>query len=180
MREYKMFSKPKDVELWVNSNYTESELKRLSVSNNIDTPLADYKGGGYRLMNGYLRIHEEDKQNDFDIQGLQEFLLSKTIGEPIVVFRFVDIKELGMLWWNTRFGKTFKYSAFLSTTMLKDHYSMENIRKNRFLITINVPQGTNGTYLPEVNSKMPEYEILLPYHTKLKRIGFMTFEVEGA
>lgn len=177
MREYKMFSKPKEVELWVNSNYTESELKQLSVLNNIDTPLADYKGGGYRLMNEYLRIHAEDKQNDFDIQGLQELLLSKTIGVPIAVFRFVDIKELGILWWNTRLGKTFKYSAFLSTTMLKDYYSMGDIRKNRFLITINVPQGTNGTYLPEVNSNMPEFEILLPYGIKLRRQSWTVYEI---
>ena len=54
------------------------------------------------------------------------------------------------------------------------------IREKRVAITIKIRKGTHGTYVAEFNPKLPEYEILLPYHTKLKRIGFMTFEVEGA
>lgn len=54
---------------------------------------------------------------------------------------------------------------------------MEDIKRSRLVIKIRIPKGTFGTYLPEVNPKAPEFEILLPHHLKLKRIKWNTFEV---
>ncbi|MBE7058991.1 MAG: hypothetical protein E7387_07865 [Ruminococcaceae bacterium] len=146
----------------------------------METPLADYKGNGYHGINKYIRLGCIENQDVFDINGLQAFLTSKTLKDSIKVFRFVDFRELVVLLWNTRKNKVYTYPGFLSTTLLKEYYSMSYIRQKRVAISIRIPKGTHGTYVAEVNPKMPEYEILLPYHTKLKRIGFMTFEVEGA
>lgn len=179
LKEYRVFNMPEEVAEWTNSHYTVQELKSLVIKNNLDTPLADYKGSGYHGMNEYIRLGYIENQDVFDIKGLQSFLCSKKLKDSIQVCRFIDIKELVILLWNTRKNKVYEYPGFLSTTLLKHHYSMPYIREKRVAISIMIPKGTHGTYIAEVNPKLPEYEILLPYHTKLKRIGFMTYEVEG-
>ncbi len=180
LKGFRIFNIPEEVVEWTNDHYTDQELESLDIKNNLNIPLADYKGSGYHGMNEYIRLGYIENQEVFDIKGLQNFLNTKILKDSIQVYRFVDAKELVTLWWNTRRNKQYFYPGFLSTTLLKEHYSMPYIREKRVAITIKIPKGTHGTYVAEVNPKMPEYEILLPYHTKLKRIGFMTFEVEGA
>lgn len=177
---FKIFNTPEEVVKWTKTHYTEKELSFLDIKNDLDSPLADYKGQGYHGMNECIRSGNIVNQDIFDIKGLQNFLNTKILKDSIQVYRFVDAKELVALWWNTRKNKQYDYPGFLSTTLLKEHYSMPYIREKRVAITIKIPKGTHGTYVAEVNQRLPEYEILLPYHTKLKRTGFMTFEVEGA
>lgn len=75
--QYRAFVSPEEVAQWVAQCYTPKELMELSVLINSDSPLADYKGGLYRVVNQYLRLHCETYQSDYDIVGLQKLLLSR-------------------------------------------------------------------------------------------------------
>lgn len=174
--QYKTFQSPDEVQIWVKNNYTQEELNSLDVMQNMDSTLFYYKGADYRIINEYVRKHNEDQQSQFDINGMQALLMSKTICEDITVFRFVNIKEFFMLLKNTCLGKCYTYPHFMSTTLLKKQYSMSEKRKHRIAIKIRIPKGTKGTYLPEVNPEAPEYEVLLPFRIKLKR-KFFTYTV---
>ena len=81
--QYKTFSSPEEVADWVKQCYTQNELTELSVLINSDSPLADYKGGLYRVMNQYLRLHCETYQSDYDIVGLQKLLLSRRLPSTV-------------------------------------------------------------------------------------------------
>ena len=62
---------------WTNNHYTDEELKSLDIKNNLDTPLADYKGIGYHGMNEYIRLGCIENQHVFDIKGYNHFLVQK-------------------------------------------------------------------------------------------------------
>ena len=128
-------------------------------------------------MNQYVRLGSEAQQKEYDIIGLQKFLLEKAIPESIEAYRFVSFKELCYLIKGTIKGKFYTYPNFLSTTLLKDYYSMEDIKQNKFTVTIRIPKGTSGRYIAEVNPNNPEYEILIPYRVKLKRISLKVYEI---
>ncbi len=177
MSEYREFSVPEDVAEWVEKHYSKSELDQFDINLNLDSTLAWYKGNAYRYINECVRRRLENQQEDFDIVGLNRLLCSKKVPESIVVYRYVCLKEWWILFKGTMNRKKFAYPSFLSTTMLKTHYSMEEIKKKRFAVKIFIPQGTPGTYLPEVNPKMPEYEILMPYRLSLKKISWNTYEI---
>ncbi len=177
MNTYKRFETPSDVEKWVNSVYSKTELLETDVKHTNIQALTEYKGGLYRVMNEYLRKGIEDIQQDYDIQGLQLFLKSRTIKESIMAYRFISIKEWCWLLWKTYCHKETVYPAFLSTTLLKKYYSMDEIKRNRIAVEIKIPKGVNGTYISEVNPYLPEYEFLLPHHIRMKRVGFKSFEV---
>ena len=176
MENYYKFNTVQEVEEWVLKTYTNEELNELCV-NNIESPLFFYKGNGYNFMNECIRAGFIGTCEEVDIKGLQDLLLSKTINESIQVYRFVDLKESYILWKNTRKNREYDYPSFLSTTLLKNQYSMENIKRNRYAISILIPKGTPGTFIPEVNRDFPEYEVLFPHHTKLRKKGWRLFEV---
>ena len=171
-KEYRKFSTPEEVEAWVKKHYTEDELRECNALENVESTLAFYKGVGYRYLNKCVRGGKDELKDMFDIESLQQQLLSKNIKDDIVVYRFVDKRELDILLRNTSRKRIFEYEGFLSTTLLREYYSMEDIRSMRIPIEIRIPKGTHGTYLPEVNPDRPEYEILLPYHLKIKRISW--------
>ena len=175
MKEYRCFSNPEEVDKWVENFYTNEELKELGEDKIF--ALLFYKGIGYNYMNNCVRHGITNPEDVVDIESLQELLLSKRIKEAIEVCRFVDFNELKILWRNTAGKRVYEYPAFLSTTLLRDYYSMDNIKRGRFPITIKIPEGVRGTYLPEINPYMPEYEILLSHHTKMRRISLFVFEV---
>lgn len=166
MEKYHRFSNPKEVDVWVQRHYTQKELNELG--ENKIFALLFYKGDGYRYMNNCVRAGTIDETDVVDINSLQQLLLSKQIQESIEVYRFVDFKELNILLHNTSKKQVYEYPSFLSTTLLLKHYSMEKIKKGKFSIAIRIPQGTHGTYLPEINDNSPEYEVLLPHHLKLR------------
>lgn len=177
MEIYKNFSNSQEVREWVLDNYSCAELDEVDVTKNKDTPLYDYKGGFYRIMNEYLRGGFEEEQTEYDIKGLQTFLKSRWITENIEVYRYVGIGEFLSLIKGTRRRQLYEYPCFLSTTMLKNEFSMQEIKEHRLCIRIRIPNGTEGTYIQEVNPYMPEYEILIPYRKKLKRINLFTYEI---
>ena len=177
MDSCRIFQTPKEINDWICFSYTKQELLETDVKHTNIQALAEYKGGLYRVMNEYLRMGIENIQQEYDIQDLQLFLQSRTIQESIIAYRFISIKEWCWLLWKTCCHKKTVYPAFLSTTLLKEYYSMDEIKRNRFVVEIKIPKGANGTYICEVNPNLPEYKVLLPHHTRMKRVGFKSFEV---
>ena len=176
MDNYIEFLTEESLRDWLSHNYSDELLKRLKEEvMSISSPLFDYVGGAYRVINQSLRMNDEEIQTDYDIIGLQKFLCSLTIPENLLTTRFVSVKEYRTLIWNTRLNREYVYPCFLSTTLIKDLYHMQEIRHHRIPIKILVPKGTNGSYIPEVNPKNPEFELLMPYRVKLKRKNLTTF-----
>jgi hypothetical protein len=139
-----------------------------------DTALMEYKGGAYKEMNRCLRNGYTDSDT-CDIAGLQSFLNQCCLPEDIVVYRFVSWKELLFLWGKGTLGRSFYYPSFLSTTMLPDSYSMEDIKKSRYKIRLYVPKDAPATFLPEINPDKPEFEVLLAHSLMIKKIGYYEF-----
>ena len=179
MSKFHRFVNPIEVETWVREHYTEEQLDSLTVTKNLDSPLAYYKGSCYQNMNLMIRSGIVGDRSGFGIPTLQSLLMSFTIPSNIIVYRFVDLREFAILHYKTLFGRTYVNPMFLSATLLKDQYSMSEIRKHRIAIKIFVNQGARGAYLPEVNPHLPEYEILFPYHTSFIKRGIMEFEISA-
>lgn len=51
MNTYKKFETPSDIEKWVNSVYSKTELLETDVKHTNIQALTEYKGGLYRVMN---------------------------------------------------------------------------------------------------------------------------------
>ncbi len=174
---YKTFSTELEVKEWVEKYYTLEQLSALDVNGNADVSLIAYKGNCAEKMNRTLREKRAKVKFDSGIQKLQELLCKYELPTNIITYRFVSLKEWRALNCGTRFGRVYVHEGFLSTTLLKDQYAMGDKICNRIPILIQVPKGTRGAYLPEVNEGRPEFEILLPYGMKLKKIGFWKYRV---
>lgn len=174
---YIIFKTALEVQEWVEKYYTAEELSLLDVNGKADLSLVFYKGNFSRAYNIALRTEKADTEFCKNIQMLQELLCKYEIPTDITTYRFVSWKELKALDRGTRFCKTYEYKSFLSTTLLKDKYAMYDICRNRFSIMIQVPRGTKGAYLPEVNKNRPEYEVLFPYGMRLKKIGYCEYRI---
>ena len=118
-----------------------------------------------------------NSNDPIDLPSLQNLLHSHLIPENLVVYRFVDWREFAILLWNTRLGQCYTYPGFLSTTLLKDHYNMEEIKRGRTIIELHVPEGCPGAYLPEVVTYNPEFEILFPHSCSIRRIRWRKYEI---
>ena len=128
-------------------------------------------------MNECLRGGDTRCERD-NIEKLQAYLLKCHLPENIVVYRYVSWCEWLTICTNTFFRGEYVHPGFLSTTMLKNHYGMKAIKANRVTIRINVPKGTCGICLPEVNPQKPEYEVLLAHHCKVKKYGVFEYIIE--
>ena len=177
MKNYRTFHTPSEVEEWVSQHYTQSELDELNIRNDLDSPLAWYKGNGFKRMNYTIRMGFPNSNDPIDLPSLQNLLHSHLIPENLVVYRFIDWREFAILLWNTRLGRCYTYPGFLSTTLLKDHYSMEEIKHGRTIIELHVPKGFPGAYLPEVVTYNPEFEILFPHSCSIRGIGWRKYEI---
>lgn len=166
MDGYKLFHDSAEINEWVNQYYTKEEVDIFRIGDNVHIGFVLYKGNGSRSINSSIR---ENRYNPY-VDELQELLYTSEIRDNIQVVRFVDKREQRILHKATRWGKLFCYPGFLSTTMLEKQYAMDEVRSGRVPITIYIPKGTPGAYLPEVNSSLPEYEILLPHGMILKRV----------
>ncbi len=175
MPEFKKFLCPQDVQTWIEHHYSNEQLINFSVRHQPDSPLAMYKGNGYKWMNERVRV---GGINEPDILELQKSLMQQKIPESIQVFRFVDLKELVTLLWETRRQRSFEYPGFLSTTLLPEYYSMVDLIKDRTVISLFIEKGVCGMCLPEVNPNMPEFEILFPHHLKLNRMKWNQFLIK--
>ena len=177
MKNYRTFHTPSEVEEWVSQHYTTQEIDELTIQNDLESPLAYYKGNGFKCINYTIRKGYPDSRDPIDLPRLQRILYEYSIPEDLLVYRFVDLRELFILLWNTRFGRHYSYPGFLSTTLLWDHYSMEDIKNGRTIIEFYVHTGCPGTYLPEVKKEPPEFEILFPHHCAIRRIGWRKYEI---
>lgn len=176
---YTIFSTKLEVEEWVKKYYTEQELSVLDVNKDADSSLIIYKGNGAEAYNKALRTGRVTAEISSRIQKMQELLCKYEIPTNITTYRYVSWKEVMVLDSSTRFGKIYKYESFLSTTLLKDIYAMSEKCQKRSLILIQVPGGTKGAYIPEVNKDRPEFEILFPFGMKLKKIGCNKYRIIG-
>lgn len=177
MTKFHIFRIPSEVEEWVSQHYTQSDLDELTIQNDLDSPLTWYKGNGFKYMNYTIRKGFSNSTDLIDIPGLQRLLCRYCIPENLVVYRFVDWQEFAILMWNTRFGRHYSYPGFLSTTLLKDHYGLAAIKNGRVAVEFYVPAGCPGTYLPEVVTRNPEFEVLFPHHCSIRRIGWRKYEI---
>ena len=176
MDKYIKFTTEYEFRDLLSQNYSDELLKMLKEELSSDSsPLFNYVGGSYSFINQCLRLNAEENQTDYDIIGLQKFLCGFTIPDNLVTTRFVSIKEYMTLIWNTRLKRKYIYPCFLSTTLIKDLYRLNDIRNHRISIKILVPKGTKGSYIPEVNPQKPEFELLIPYRVKMKRKNLNTF-----
>lgn len=171
--EYREFSSEEDVDEWVMQNYKVSEIDVLREMLRGVNAMVLYKGNGALNMNRSIR---EGKTNTF-VNELQKILLERTIPDNIVATRFIDYSEKSVLHKMTRNGNLYEYKGFLSTTLLPSEYGMDEIRRRRSRIKIFIPKGVKGTYIPEINKGLPEFEILLVNGTKLRRIGLDKYQV---
>ena len=178
MEKYTKLKSLKDLNNWLNRNYTKEQIEYIQAeANNGDSPLFFYFGEGYRVYNRYLRKNLEKSQNDYDIEGLQKMVCSFSTVENLIVYRYVSKGEYHVLTKNTCSEKEYIFPSFMSTTLLKKLYSAEQIKRGRVLIKIYVPKGSHGMYIPDIFPDSPEYEFLLPYRIRLKHIGFRSFMV---
>ena len=177
-QDFYRFTTLESVSDWLKLHYTQEDL--VNIANEVqddESALSEYKGNYSRVINNYVRNGQENNQTEYGIMKMQEFLISRTIDDDIEVHRFVSMAELFELWKNTIKGRVYKYPCFLSTTMLKENYSMMEKRRCRVAISIRIRKGTFGTYIPEINSELPEFEILMPYRLKIKKINLITYEI---
>ena len=170
---YRVFLSRDDVDEWVMQNYKMSEIDVLKEMLRGINALVLYKGNGALNMNRSIREGKTDKF----VNELQDFLKERTIPDNIVVTRFVDYSEKSVLHKKTRNGNFYEYKGFLSTTLLPSEYGMEEICRRRSRIKIYIPKGAKGTYIPEINKTLPEFEILLANGTKLHRVGLDEYQV---
>lgn len=118
-----------EVKEWLEANYTKEERHLLDVQKNAASPLVDYKGNYYAKINDLIRNGKEKIQSIYDIEGMKTCLCSFRICEDIMSFRYVDLKELLIILWKTNGGRSYIYPQFLSTTLLKDAFSMDYLKK---------------------------------------------------
>ncbi len=168
-----------ELEAWINRNYTKTQLDYLKASvNNVDSPLFFFVGEGYRRINRKLRNSPQQENDDFRIDELKRIVSSFSVSENIITYRYVDKNEYRCFRRKTAFKRTYVYPCFCSTTLIKDLYSIDEIKCNRRVIKIYIPKCTQCVYIPEAVENSPEYELLLPYHTKFKRLDINSFIVE--
>jgi len=176
---YKRFKTPEEVVMWVHENYSHDQLDEFDMRKHIDDPIADWKGSSYRRINELIRADRWEEYENIDIAGLQKQLLNMTVADDICASRFVDFYEYCFLLIETRFRRVAEYKGFLSTTLLKNYYSMDDIKRNRITIDILIPKGTPGMFIPEVNPKRPEFEFLMPLGLHIRRLDIKTFLVDN-
>lgn len=178
MNKYIQIKSQEELDSFITSNYTQEQIDSIAEhSGNVDSPLFEYKGGYYRHFNQLLRAKAEHLQTDYDITGLNAFISSFSVNSDLITYRYVSFKEYITLFRSTLFKHTYEYPCFLSTTLIDNLYSMDDIKYKRLLIKILIPKGTKGVILPEVNPKNPEFELLLPYRLKLQRVAIKTFMI---
>lgn len=178
MNKYIQIGSQEELNAFINNNYTKKQIKTIAeFASRSDSPLFEYKGGFYRHFNQLLRARLEDQEADYDITGLNAFISSFSVNTDLISYRYVSFKEYITLLRNTLFKRTYEYPCFLSTTLIDNLYSMDDIKYKRLLIKILIPKGTKGIILPEVNPKNPEFELLLPYRLKLQRVAVKMFMI---
>ncbi|GEM_PF-1597964 len=167
----KEFYSPEEVDAWAVSCYSEEYVKKYSYFNS-NSPLNDYKGALYKNMNASLMQGVTKRTT---VKGLQDMLLSDSLPNSIVTYRFVSLKELLHIFVGTIFDRIYTVPIFWSTTLLKEDYAMGDIKNGRFLITILAPEGSHGRYVPEVNPDRREYEVLFAHNIKLKKLSPLSY-----
>lgn len=178
MKNCIVFHTTEQLKDWQIANYSTSQISSLCEAvNNMDNPLSYYKGEGSKAMNRYLRKLLNDDDVKEMTYKLQELINQYVTNDNFIVYRFVKLQELKVLLKSTFCKKIYIVPGFLSTTFLPALYSMEDIKKASIRIKIIVPKDTHGICIPEVNPDSPEYEWLMPYGMKLKRLSLKTYIV---
>lgn len=177
MKEFKEFYIPEEVDEWVATNCSDSVIQYFDLNKqHLLSPLSLYTGSISSKINNSLR--RGNLTDDFShFEGLQYDLCQNTIPENITVWRYINFQEMFLLWRKTMFGRTYVNPAFVSTTLLREHFSGQ-ARNNGIVIRIDVPKNTPGAYITELNNAViAEYEVLFPHHLSFKRKDIFTYEI---
>ncbi|WP_313527870.1 ADP-ribosyltransferase [Anaerotignum sp.] len=177
MEEFREFNTPEEVAKWVSISFSDTVIQHFDLNKQpLLSPVSLYTGSISGKINASLRRGE--LSNSFShFEGLQYDLCQNTIPENIAVWRYITFQEMFLLWRKTAFGRTYVNPAFVSTTLLREHFSGQ-ARSNGIVIRIDVPKDTPGAYITELNNAaIAEYEVLFPHHLKFKRTGTFTYEI---
>lgn len=177
MGEFREFNTPKEVDRWVSTSFSDAVIQHFDLNKQpLLSPVSLYTGSISGKINASLR--KGDLSNSFShFEGLQYDLCQNTIPENIAVWRYITFQEMFLLWRKTTFGRIYVNPAFVSTTLLREHFSGQ-ARRNGIVIRIDVPKDTPGAYITELNNAaIAEHEVLFPHHLKFKRTGTFTYEI---
>lgn len=170
---FKVFSTPSEVEAWVSSQNFIKEYSELK--EDIWEALLDYKGSLAQKINYSLRKYGHVPKDLSDIDVLLEWLAAFSIDNNIATYRFISFSEYFILLIGGSRKRGYVIPQLLSTTLLPQYYAMEEIKLFRLCIQIQIPAGTPGTFLPEINRERPEFEILLPKDLRIRCVGLRNF-----
>lgn len=134
--------------------------------------LADYRGTGYKAINGHLRQGKPPKLNKDNRETVEDLnrLMDRAprTDRDVIAFRGVEGIEF-------KPGQRFNDNGFVSTSFDRKVAAGFSTRHGGTILEIRIPKGSRGLYVEAIaqRSQMfkPEYEFLLGHGA--------TFEVDG-
>lgn len=171
------FNTPEEVDRWVSTSLSDAVIQHFDLNKqSLLSPGSLYTGFISGKINASLR--RGNLSNSFSrFEGLQYDLCQNTIPENMAVWRYITFQEMFLLWRMTAFGRTYVNLAFVSTTLLREHFSGQACN-NGIVIRNDVPKDTPGAYITELNNAaIAEYEVWFSHHLKFKRTGTFTYEI---
>ena len=177
LEEFREFNTPEEVDKWVSTSFSNTVIQHFDLNKQPPlSPVSLYTSSISGKINASLRRGAlNDSFSHFE--GLQYDLCQNEIPENITVWRYVTFQEMFLLWRKTAFGRTYVNPAFLSTTLLREHFSGQ-AGSNCIVIRIDVPVDTPGAYITELNNAaIAEYEVLFPHHLSFKRTETFIYEI---
>lgn len=175
--DFRQFTSPTELHNWASSVYSQNALDKFNLNKqSICSPLSYYAGSFSAQINHFLRRGILESPH-FHHEVLQNDLLQCVVPENIVVYRFLNGRELLRWRINTCFGRKYVNSGFVSTTFLPHLFNGQS-RSAGFVVKIFVPKGTYGMYITELSdAPVKEYEFLIPHHSSFVRRGGSCFEL---
>ncbi len=171
------FEIPNEYYEWISSNYNENYFNQIYKFDNYDnmSPILLYKGQQYNKINRYLRNTYPKIEDDYDkqmiekVKNIQNFIINNPIKENLITYRYVCEKEYKFLCHCKRKIKII--NQFLSTTATP-HFCTDHRYNTGKLIKILLLKNTPAIVFTDINKKIPECEVLLPFKIQLKFLQF--------
>lgn len=165
--------------------------------------LIHYTDEGYRDISKYLREKNGILQSDSKfltlnktINDIDSALKKGEISEPMIVYRRVGIKSLGLQGIELKdeknkiikenlskvserlIGKTRTEYGYLSTALIIDPEETGTLRADPILMKITLPSGTNAAYLGGLSKYPEEQELLVGRNTtyKIEKVSLVVLE----
>lgn len=188
---YREFNNDIEAEQWAWEYY--SDLLNLNPESEQYKLIFSYTGSWYKVLNHLLRICPEIGSADFDninfgdyseekarIQALNDILISYSLPESIVVYRFTHLSAIRSMTGKhfLREGLYFSDKAFVSTTLVKKDLDLFRKEYNcNCVLKIYLPKDLSGAYVSFKTDKtrLNEQEFLLSPNIQMKIIKIHHF-----